>query len=167
VLDPGSGRGAVTTADIEGPDYAGKAMVVSPLAVLTGDAGGGGRATDSDPLAAFAIGTERLSPRAGNVLSQADSLRLLVLVHNAALDPGTARASLKASFSVLQDGKVVAKGKDQVFETAGAAPSVGPIPLAPFAPGRYVARVEIADEVIKSVVVRETSFEVSGAMPVR
>ena len=90
-----------------------------------------------------------------------------MLVHNATLEPGTARASLKASFSVLQDGKVVAKGKDQVFDTAGSAPSVGPIRLAAFAPGRYLAQVEVTDAVSKTTVVRETPFEVIVSMPVR
>ena len=167
VLDPESGRSAVATADVEAPDYAGKALVVSPLVVLSGDTGDAGRAPGSDPYAAFAIGAERFQPRAGNVLGQSDSLRLLVLVHNATLEPGTARASLKASFSVLQDGKVVAKGKDQVFDTAGSAPSVGPIRLAAFAPGRYLAQVEVTDAVSKTTVVRETPFEVIVSMPVR
>ena len=111
--------------------------------------------------AAFAIGADRLAPRPGNVLSQAESLRLLVFVHNATLDPVSARAALRAAFTVLQDGKVIARGKDQTFDTGGAAPSVGPIPLAPFAPGRYLARVEITDEVAKTSVVRETPFEVA------
>ena len=70
VLDPESGRSAVATADVEAPDYAGKALVVSPLVVLSGDTGDAGRAPGSDPYAAFAIGAERFQPRAGNVLGQ-------------------------------------------------------------------------------------------------
>jgi hypothetical protein len=96
-----------------------------------------------------------------------DSLKLLVLVHNATIDPSSSRASLRAAFSVLQDGKVVAKSKDQIFDTAGAAPSVGPIALTPFAPGRYLARVEITDEISKIVIVRETPFEVTAPTPGR
>ncbi len=162
LLDPATGRGAVTTCDVESPDYAGKALVVSTLAVLAG-LEEASAPVGPDPYAAFAIGSQHLRPAAGNVLDQAGSLRLLVLVHNAPLDPATGRASIKASFSVLRDGVVVAKGSEQAFETPGAAPSVGPIPLAPFSPGRYVARVEITDEVGHTAVVRETPFEVTPA----
>ena len=160
IRDPASGRGAVTKVDVESPDYAGKTMVVSPLAVLAGLDAGGPATAGPDPYEAFAIGSERLRPRAGNLLGRADSLRLLVLVHNAPLDAATGRASVRASFTVLQDGTVVAKGAEQSFDTPGAVPMVGPISLAPFMPGRYLARVEIADGVGKALVVRETPFEV-------
>ena len=159
LLEPTTGRGTVTAGSVETPDYAGKALVVGPLVVLSGAEGAGAGST-TDPYAAFVIGGDRLVPRPGNVLSQADSLRLLVLVHNGALDPSTLKASMRAAFSVMQDGKLVAKGKEQYFDTPGAAPEVGPIALTPFAPGRYLARVEITDEVAKAVVVRETPFEV-------
>ena len=160
LLDPASGRGAIAVLDVESPDFGGAAMAVSPLAVLAGLEEAGTAPGGPDPYAAFAIGSQRLRPRAGNVLTQADSLSLLVLVHNAAIDPATGKASLKASFGVLREGTLVAKGKEQAFETAGAVPMVGPISLAPFTPGRYVAHVEIADEVGKASVVRETPFEV-------
>lgn len=164
VLEPVSGKAGVAVAEIDAPDYAAKTLVVSPLAVLCGDSPSeAGAPPANDPLAAFAIGSQRLAARPGNALANSESLQLLVLVHNAALDPATGRASVKASFSVLQDGKVIAKGKDQTFETPGAAPSVGPIALAPFAPGRYLARVEIADEIARTTVVRETPFEVTAS----
>jgi GWxTD domain-containing protein len=160
LFDPMTGRGAVTALDIESPDYAGGTLVVSPLVVLAGLEEAASAPGGPDPYAAFAIGSQRLRPRAGNVLEQGGSLRLLVLLHNAPLDPASGRASIKASFSVLREGAVVAKSSEQAYDTAGAAPSVGPIPLTPFSPGRYVARVEIADGVGKTVVVRETPFEV-------
>jgi GWxTD domain-containing protein len=166
LLEPASGRSTVATGTVETPDYAGKALVVGPLVVASG-AEAAATSSAADPYAAFAIGGERLVPRPGNVLSQAESLRLLVLVHNAALDPSTLKASLRVAFSVLQDGKLVAKGKEQYFDTPGAAPEVGPIALTPFAPGRYLARVEITDEVAKTVVVRETPFEVRPPDPAR
>jgi len=165
LLEPTSGRSTVTTGTVETPDYAGKALVVGPLVVLSGAAAAA--SSSADPYAAFTIGGDRLVPRPGNALSQAESLRLLVLVHNAAVDASTNKASLRAAFSVLQDGKVVAKGKEQYFDTPGAAPEVGPIALTPFAPGRYLARVEITDEVAKTVVVRETPFEVRPPDPAR
>jgi GWxTD domain-containing protein len=165
LLEPTSGRSTVATGTVETPDYAGKALVVGPLVVLSGEEAAATSA--ADPYAAFVVRGDRLVPRLGNVLSQAESLRLLVLVHNATLDPSNNKASLRAAFSVLQDGKLVAKGKEQYFDTPGAAPEVGPIALTPFAPGRYLARVEITDEVTKTVVVRETPFEVRPPGPAR
>lgn len=160
VRDPATGRGATTTVDVESSDYRGNAMIVSALAVLAGLDEGTAAPAEPDPYEAFAIGSTRLRPRAGNLLRQADSLRLLVLVHNASLDATTGRASLRASFTVVQDGQVIARSSAQEFQTAGAVPSVGPIPLAAFPPGRYLARVEIADGVANATVVRETPFEV-------
>ncbi len=160
LLDPATGRGAVAKVPVEAPDYAGKAMIVSPLAVLAGLEDAGTASAGLDPYEAFAIGSQRLRPRAGNGLLRTDSLRLLVLVHNAPLDAATGKAALKVSFSVLQGGQPIARGTDQRFDTAGAVPMVGPISLAPFVAGSYVARVEVADEVGKAVVVRETPFQV-------
>ncbi|MBE3072752.1 MAG: hypothetical protein IMZ67_07225, partial [Acidobacteria bacterium] len=159
LFDPASEKGTVTTVTIDSPDFGARTLVVGPL-VVSSDANPPVTVPGADPYAAFAIGAERLVPRPENALSQSDSLMLLVLVHNAALDPNTSRASLRAAFSVLQDGKVVAKGKDQVFDTAAAAASVGPVALTAFQPGYYVARVEVEDGVAKIVVVRESAFEV-------
>ncbi len=159
VVEPTSGKGAVASAKLELPDYRAKTLIVGPLVVLPG-ASAPAADPNADAYAAFVVGGEHMMPQPGNVLAQSESLRLLVLVHNAAGDPTTGKASLRAAFSVLQEGKLVAKGKDQMFETPGVAASVGPIPLAPFAPGRYLARVEITDEVSKTTIVRETPFEV-------
>ena len=117
---------------------------------------------DIDPYAAFITAGEHLFPRAGNVLATSDALRLLVLVQGAAVAPGTGKASLRARFTVSKDGKLVARGSEQAFEAAAAAPSVGPIALAPFAPGRYVARVEVDDDVAGTHLSRETAFEVKA-----
>jgi GWxTD domain-containing protein len=166
LFEPSSGRGAVTTSTVDVPDYGGGALVVGPLVVLSGEEAPV-TVPAADPFAAFAVGAERLPARPGNVLGQSESLRLLVLVHNAAPDSTSGKSSLRARFSVLQDGTLVASGKEQSFDSANAAPSVGPIALTAFPPGRYLARVEIADDVTKTQVVRETPFEIRPPDPAR
>jgi GWxTD domain-containing protein len=159
VVEPTSGRAAVASVPLDVPDYAKGALAIGPLMVLTGpdDLGAVERV---DPYSAFIVGTEHLYARPGNVLTPADSIRLLLLVQNAAVSPGTKKASLRATFTLLKDGRPVAKGSEQVFETSGAAASVGPIPLADFGTGQYLARVEVTDDVAKTRVVRETPFAV-------
>jgi hypothetical protein len=51
-------------------------------------------------------------------------------------------------------------GQPETFDTATAVVSVGPVPLADFAPGRYVARVEAIDLVSGKPVTQETAFEI-------
>jgi hypothetical protein len=41
--------------------------------------------------------------------------------------------SLRARFTILQNGKAVAKGQDQLLDTPMAVASIGPISLAGFA----------------------------------
>jgi GWxTD domain-containing protein len=163
VREPG-GRLASALSPLEVPDYASGALVAGPLMVFAGDPGlvvppG------VDPYAAFITAGEHLFPRLGNVLAPSDALRLIVLVHGGKLDAGTGKASLRARFTVSKDGTLVARGSEQAFATAAAAPSVGPIALAPFSPGRYLARVEIDDDVAGTRLSREAAFEVKAPEP--
>jgi hypothetical protein len=166
VVEPAGGRGAVAKVAIDVPNYSSGEMIVSPLMVLAGS-DSLGIAEGVDPFAAFIASGEHLFPRPGDVLATADTLRLLTLIHNAAISPDTKKASLRVAFTVLKDGKLFAKGSEQAFDTAGATASVGPIPLTGFAPGQYVAHVEINDDVARTHLVRETPFVVSASGPGR
>lgn len=161
---PESGKAAFTTVSLDAPDYASKELVVGTLAVLAAAPDGLGATEGVDPYAAFITAGEHLYPRVGNRLTTSDSLRLLVLVHGAALAGDGKKAALRARFSVSKDGKLVARGSEQAFDTASAAPSVGPIALAPFGPGRYLARVEIDDDVAGVHLAREATFEIQPAV---
>jgi hypothetical protein len=113
-----------------------------------------------DPFAPFALGSMRLQPRFGNVFSKSDAVELIAVLYGATLDPTTEKAAARASFSLLKDGRPVAKGQDQAFDTPMAVASVGPVPLADFDPGRYLARVTVTDETAKRSILRETAFEI-------
>ena len=67
---------------------------------------------------------------------------------------------MRATFSILKDGKPVAKGEDQVFDTEIAVASVGPIPLKGYAVGRYLVRLEGKDGVAGTSTVQEQPFEI-------
>jgi len=54
----------------------------------------------------------------------------------------------------------VARGEEETFDTPMAVASIGPVPLATFAPGRYVARVEVTDTVAGTSQTQDTAFEI-------
>ncbi len=58
------------------------------------------------------------------------------------------------------NGKPVARGAPDVFTTSDAVASVGPIPLADYAPGAYVVRLDVTDAVTKQTLRQETAFEI-------
>jgi len=78
----------------------------------------------------------RLRPRFGNVFVVSDSIRVVATIHGARVDGATGLASLRARISILKDGKSVARGPEDAFTTPDAVASVGPVPLATYAPER-------------------------------
>jgi len=96
----------------------------------------------------------------GNVFTTKDALQVAAVLHGGELDPATGKSSLRAAFSILKEGKPVAKGADQVFETASAVASVGPVPLFGYAPGRYLVRLDATDGRTRKSETREIAFEV-------
>lgn len=105
-------------------------------------------------------GARRLRPRFGNVLAKADSLHAVCVIYGGQPDAATGKPSLRARLSFDKDGRPVAMGQPETFDTASAVVSVGPVPLADFAPGRYVARVEAIDLVAGKSGTQETAFEI-------
>jgi hypothetical protein len=102
----------------------------------------------------------RFVPRYGNVFSPADSIYMLTFLYNPKVDAATGKPSATASFAILQDGKRKAEAPGQNYDTPGAGPSVGPVPLAKFTPGKYVAQVKVRDNVAKKDLTEEATFEV-------
>jgi hypothetical protein len=158
-LLPEPAKGSVSTFDVEVPDFGGAALVASPLVVYP-DEPPAGSAGASDPYAAMQLGPTRLHPRFGNVFAPADSLMVVATLYGAKADPATGQASLRSRFTVLKDGKPVARGAEDVFTTAEAVASVGPIPLAEYAPGSYVVRLDVTDAVAKQTLRQEVPLEI-------
>jgi hypothetical protein len=106
------------------------------------------------------LGPMRLHPRFGNVFAPSDSLMVVATLYGAKADAATGQASLRSRFSILKDGKPVARGAEDVFATPDAVASVGPIPLADYAPGSYRVRLDVTDAVTKETLRQETAFEI-------
>jgi len=158
-LLPG-GKGSVSTVDVEVPDFGGTALVASPLVVYPDEPSAGTAASPTDPYAAMQLGAMRLHPRFGNVFAPADSLMVVATVYGAKADPATGQASLKSRFTILKGAKPVARGAEDAFTTTDAVASVGPIPLADYAPGSYVVRLDVTDTVTKQTLRQEAPFEI-------
>ncbi len=162
-LLPETGKASTSTFELDVPDLSGKAsLVASPLVLYPDEAAAQGAipADPRDPFASFQVGATRLRPRFGNVFVTTDAIVVVATVHGAKLDPATNQASLHARYSILKDGKPVARGAEDVYPTADAVASVGPIPLAAYAPGTYVVRLDLDDKVAVRTLQQEASFEV-------
>jgi GWxTD domain-containing protein len=159
-LLPEPGKGSVSTIDVEVPDFGGGALVAAPIVVYPDEPPAGGAADPRDPYAAMQLGSTRVAPRFGNVFAPSDSLMVVATLYGAKADAATGQASLRSRFTVLKDGRPVARGAEDVFTTPDAVASVGPIPLADYAPGSYVVRLDATDTVAKQALRQETAFEI-------
>lgn len=161
-LLPEAKQGASTTLEVDVPDFGAGPLVASPLVIYPDEAGGPAAAPGDlrDPYAAFQVVPGRLRPRFGNAFAATDSILVVATVHGAKLDPATGQGSLRARYSVLKDGKPVARGGEDVFTTADAVASVGPIPLAGYKPGAYLVRLDVTDAVGQLTLRQEASFEI-------
>jgi GWxTD domain-containing protein len=158
VLDPKSGKGSAHAAPLKVPDFGLEEVALSPLMVLRDVQEG-----PTDPqhgLAAFQLGNMRLVPQYANVFTATDSVVLLGFIYGGKVDEATGKPSLTASFSILRDGAPVARAPEQAYDATPTGPSVGPVALATYKPGKYVALMTVKDNVSKKDYKVETGFEV-------
>jgi GWxTD domain-containing protein len=153
-----NGKSSSASLPLEVPDFAASGFLTTPLILYPDEPEA--PSGPKDAFAALTIGSLRLRPRLGEVFKTSDSLQVVALLFGGAKDPATNVSALRASFTILKDGKAIAKGQDQVFETPTAVASVGPIPLADFAPGRYLVRFEGKDEKAGTRSLQEKPFEI-------
>jgi GWxTD domain-containing protein len=151
------GKGSVATLPLEVPDFEAPGLKATGLVVYPDETA---PADPQDPYAALTVGPLRLRPRFGNVFQKTDSIKVVSVVYGGQADAATGKASLRARFSVSKDGHPVAKSADEAFETATAVASIGPIPLAGFAVGPHMVKLEVTDGVAHTTVVQEAAFEV-------
>lgn len=156
-LDPKTEKGSVASQSLAMPDFGIEDLSMSPVVVLHDILEQ--PPNNEDPLAAFQLGNMRFVPRYGNVFTTADAITILTFIYNAKTDEA-GKAQATVSFAILKDGKPVARAEDQTFDTADAGPSVGPVPLKDYKPGKYVAQVKVRDNIAKKDHTRETPFEV-------
>jgi GWxTD domain-containing protein len=160
VLDPKSGKGSVAVIPVTVPDLSEGELDIMPLVMLQSIQEGGATPDPKDPMSDFVLGTNRLTPSFDNVFAKSGEMSVIGAVYNATKDPTTGKASVTWGFSILKDGKPVAKTEDQVVETDVASPSIGPVPLTNFAPGKYVVQLRVRDNVAKKDFTKDAQFEV-------
>ena len=162
---PDDAQGSVSTLEVDVPDLGGSAgLVGSPLLLYPDEsAAPASSAAARDPYASFQVGAKRLHPRFGNVFTPQDSLVVVGMLFGAKASADTGRASVRARFSVLKEGKAVARGAEDAFTTPDAVASVGPIPLSAYTPGAYLVRLEATDEVANRTLRQEAPFEIRPA----
>ena len=159
VVDPKTGKGSVASTPVDVPDLSAGDLKMTPLVLLQGIQEGGATPDPKEPLADFVLGTNRLVPSFDNSFPKSGSLSVVGAVYNAAKDAG-GKSSVTWSFAILKDGKPVAKTDDQVVEAEMASPSIGPVPLSNFSPGKYVVQLKVKDNVASKEYTQDAPFEV-------
>jgi hypothetical protein len=106
------------------------------------------------------LGPMRLHPRFGNVFTPSDSLMVVATLYGAKVDAATGQAAMRSRYSILKGSRPVARGAEDVFTTADAVASVGPIPLSGYEPGAYTVRLDVSDAVASQTLRQEVSFEI-------
>lgn len=152
-------KASLVTTNVDVPDYDAPGLKLGSLLVYP--EGGEPPPDAQDPYSAFSVGALRLHPRLGNVFTPADALHAVCVLYGGQADAATGKVSLRARLSFSKDGRPVATGQPETFDTASAVVSVGPVPLAGFAPGRYLAKVEAIDLVSGKSETQETAFEIA------
>ena len=156
LLDPATGKGSVATMPVTIADPA------SGLAVYTITLKGiqeGITPKVTDPMSAFTFGNTVFEP--GSVYAPSESLLLLSFLYGGAKDEA-GKSSVALSMYITMDGKLVGKLENQQFETP-ASPTIGPIPLTAYPPGKYTVDVKLKDNVNKTEVAEKLGFEVKAA----
>lgn len=152
-------KAAVAPVTLEVPDFAAPGLKTSSLLVFPESAAP--PTTDAqDAYGALTVGALRLQPRFGNVFTAADEMNVVAVLYGATADPTTGKTSLKARYTFLKEGRPIAKGDDQPFDTPMAVASVGPVPLSGFGPGRYKVRLDAWDEHSGEKKRQEAAFEI-------
>ncbi len=161
VVEPKSGQGTVATEALVTPDFAGEEMSMSTLLVLEDIEELLGQPADPrDPLASFTLTGFRVLPRFGNVFKKSDSITFLCALYGSQVDEETGNPSLAVSFEFLKDGRTMARAPDQTYDTPNPSHSVGPVPLARFDPGSYVARITVHDALADKEYSQEAGFDI-------
>jgi hypothetical protein len=152
-------KSSLAATPVEVPDFDAPGLKLGSLLVYP--EGGEPPADAHDPYSAFNVGALRLRPRFGNVFAKGDSLHAVCVLYGGEADAATGKRSLRARLSFSKDGRPVAMGQPETFDTASAVVSAGPVPLAGFEPGRYLAKVEAIDLVSGKSQTQETAFEIA------
>jgi hypothetical protein len=111
-------------------------------------------------MAAFTLGTTRFLPNFANVYTPSESVTVLSALYNARTAADTGKPSFTYSYQILKNGAAVAETESTTSDSAQETPSVGPVPLAKYGPGKYVVRLKVKDNVAGKDYTKESGFEI-------
>jgi GWxTD domain-containing protein len=158
VLDPKTSKGSVVSEQVDVPDFGADELTITPLLVLREVSEGAGTAQDA--MAAFTLGNTRFIPNFGNVFKPEESVNVIAALYNAPSKADTGKPSFTYSYSIAKDGKPIAETEAFTSESAQETPSVGPVPLAKYGPGKYTVKLKVKDHVGGKEYTKEAPFEV-------
>jgi GWxTD domain-containing protein len=158
-LDENTGKGSLTTTNVEAPDLNKGELSLSSLLIIR-EVEENATSDPAHPFAAYLLGGARLIPRFGAVFTKDDAVSFFYQYYDARVDESTGKASTVASLSILKGDKPVAKAADQPFDIPVGGNVVGPVPLARYEPGSYLVRLKITDNVAKKDITQEVPFEI-------
>jgi hypothetical protein len=153
-----NGKSSSATVPVDVPDFDAPGLRIAPLILYPNEPPA--PPDPKDPYSALTVGSLLLRPRFGDVFRASDALQVVSVLSGGVTDPATSKAALHARFTLLKDGKPVARGAEEVFDTSTAVASIGPVPLTGYATGRYVVMIEVNDKVAGTTVVEERPFEI-------
>jgi GWxTD domain-containing protein len=172
-VDTKGGKASLVTTPIEAPDYgkvetaadgtthpvpsAAPVFIVREIQDVPQDK----PADPAHPFGAFQLGAWRLVPYFGSQLKKTDEIQIVYQTYDLGASPATGKADATASISILKNGKEpVAKADNPIENPMVGGSVIGPVPLAPYEPGKYVVQLKVRDAISKKEVVQETPFEI-------
>ncbi len=113
------------------------------------------------PYAAYRLGQTQIIPYKGRELEKGDSVVFFYLIYDLGVDPSNQKADSTVAFSILKNGRTpVAQAPKVPIDTPVMASTVGPVPMASYAPGSYVVQLKVTDNITGKVVVQREDFTI-------
>jgi GWxTD domain-containing protein len=163
-------KGSVTSTTIDVPDFSGTSTDGSARPQLTGtilvlkdikEVAPNAPPTPTDPFAAFQLNTTRLVPVFAASLHKSDAVTFFFQLYGLQADAATGRADGTVRLKLAKDdGALLHSSGETPIQTAVFSTGIGPVPLAGFAPGKYVVQVEATDKIARQTTTVQATFEI-------
>ncbi len=171
-VDNGSGKASVASLPIEVPDFgrvqtgadgsikpliSASVMVISRIEELKGNAPD----DPADPFWAYRLGSEvQMIPILKSDLRRSDTVSFFYQVYDLQVD-STGKANGTARLQIMLEGKGLITGSPMTeMTTPTFGTEIGPVPLEPFPPGKYTARLEAEDKIAGETISYAVPFQV-------
>jgi len=153
---PDFGQGAGASDSGRGPQPSATVLVVKDIQQAAANA----PADPADPFAAFLMGPMRLVPVFPSSLHKGDAVTFFYQVYDLKVD-GTGKANGSVRLKLAKEnGDLLQALPETPIQTAVFSTALGPVALAPFAPGRYLVQIEATDKLAQKTTSAQAAFEI-------